>query len=211
MAGIVNLRIGGGAPSSILSTSHRSQFTKQFDSVDQKWSLLHHKLNANARFTCLFSDKNKKEDQARKALEGALSGKKVEFDKWDKEIKRREEVGGGGGGTSGGGGGWFGWGRWFGWSNDDNFWHEAKQASLTILGIVLIYLLVSKGDLILASIINPLLYGLRGVRNGFGLTASGVLTNSSNRDQPDFDGSLKKEGYKSASAKENVVRKWGSD
>ncbi|XP_058753609.1 uncharacterized protein LOC131626791 [Vicia villosa] len=210
MAGLVNLRIGGG-PSSVLSTSRRSQFPKQLDSVDQKWSRLHHKLNINARFTCLFSD-NKREDQARKALEGALSGKKVEFEKWDKEIKRREEVGGGGGGgTSGGGGGWFGWGRWFGWSNDDNFWHEAKQASLTILGIVLIYLLVAKGDLILASIINPLLYGLRGVRNGFGLTTSGVLKNTSNGNQPDFDGSLKKEDYKSASAKESVVRKWGSD
>lgn len=77
------------------------------------------------------------QDQARKALEGALSGKKIEFEKWDKEIKRREELGGGGDG-GGGGGGWFGWGRWFGWSNDDNFWQEAKQASLTILGIVLI-------------------------------------------------------------------------
>lgn len=77
------------------------------------------------------------QDQARKALEGALSGKKIEFDKWDKEIKRREELGGGGD-SGGAGGGWFGWGRWFGWSNDDNFWQEAKQASLTILGIVLI-------------------------------------------------------------------------
>ncbi|CAI8611685.1 unnamed protein product [Vicia faba] len=202
MAGVVNLRIGGG-PSCILTTSRRSQFTKQLDSVDQKWSRLHQKLNTNARFTCLFSDKNKREDQARKALDGALSGKKVEFEKWDKEIKRREEVGGGG--TGGGGGGWFGW------SNDDNFWHEAKQASFTILGIVLIYLLVSKGDLILATIINPLLYGLRGVRNGFGLATSGVSKNTSNNDQPDFDGSSKKEGYKSASAKESVVRKWGSD
>lgn len=76
------------------------------------------------------------QDQARKALEGALSGKKNEFEKWDKEIKRREELGGGG--DTGGGGGWFGWGRWFGWSNDDNFWQEAKQASLTIFGIILI-------------------------------------------------------------------------
>ncbi|PNX77802.1 hypothetical protein L195_g033773, partial [Trifolium pratense] len=149
-------------------------------------------------------------DQARKALEGALSGKKIEYEKWDKEIKRREELGGGGG-TNGGGGGWFGWGRWFGWSNDDNFWQEATQASLTILGIILIYLLVAKGDLILAAIINPLLYALRGVRNGFGLTTSEVLKNTSNSDQPDFDGVLKKEGYKSASAKESVVRKWGSD
>lgn len=75
------------------------------------------------------------QEQARKALEGALSGKKNEFDKWDKEIKRREELGGGG---SSGGGGWFGWGGRFGWSNDDNFWQEAKQAGLTILALVLV-------------------------------------------------------------------------
>ena len=74
------------------------------------------------------------QEQARKALESALSGKKNELEKWDKEIKRREELGGGG---DTGGGGWFGWNRWFGWSNDDNFWQEAKQAILTILGIVL--------------------------------------------------------------------------
>lgn len=210
---IVNL---GGVPYSILIRSrHRSQLTttKQLDSsVDEKWSRLQHKLSFTnrSRFTCLFSDNNKREDQARKALEGALSGKKIEFDKWDKEIKRREELGGGGD-SGGAGGGWFGWGRWFGWSNDDNFWQEAKQASLTVLGIVLIYILVAKGDLILAAIINPLLYALRGVRNGFGLATSQVLKNTSNGDQPDFDGSLKKEGYKSASAKESVVRKWGSD
>ncbi|GAU14689.1 hypothetical protein TSUD_203380 [Trifolium subterraneum] len=212
MGAIVNLGIGGGgAPSLSIRSCHRSQLTKQLHSVDNEWSRLQHKLNSKPKFTCLFSD-NKREDQARKALEGALSGKKIEYEKWDKEIKRREELGGGGGGgTNGGGGGWFGWGRWFGWSNDDNFWQEATQASLTILGIVLIYLLVAKGDLILAAIINPLLYALRGVRNSFGLTTSKVLKNTSNSDQPDFDGVLKKEDYKSASAKESVVRKWGSD
>lgn len=87
------------------------------------------------------------QEQARKALEGALSGKKNEFEKWGKEIKKREELGGDAGGS--GGGGWFGWGRWFGWSNDDNFWQEAKQASLTILGIILIV----RNFLILLSII----------------------------------------------------------
>lgn len=75
------------------------------------------------------------QEQARKALEGALSGKKNEFDKWNKEIKRKEELGGGG---DTGGGGWFGWGKRFGWSNDDNFWQEAKQAILTILGLVVV-------------------------------------------------------------------------
>lgn len=73
------------------------------------------------------------QEQARKALESALGGKKTEFEKWDKEIKRREEAGGGG---DFGGGGWFRWGRWFGGSDGDHFWQEAQQMSLTILGIV---------------------------------------------------------------------------
>lgn len=43
-----------------------------------------------------------------------------------------------GGGGNSGGGGWFGWGRWFGGSDDDRFWQEAQQASLTILGILVV-------------------------------------------------------------------------
>lgn len=79
-------------------------------------------------FMCLWL-----QEQARKALDSALGGKKIEFEKWNKEIKKREEVGGGG---QDGGGGWFGRGGWFGWSNDDNFWKEAQQASLAVLGII---------------------------------------------------------------------------
>lgn len=73
------------------------------------------------------------QDQAKKALESALGGKKIEFEKWDKEIKKREEAGGGGdGGGGGGGGGW--WRRWFGDGSDgEHFWHEAQQVSLTLL------------------------------------------------------------------------------
>jgi hypothetical protein len=73
------------------------------------------------------------QEQAKKALESALGGKKDEFEKWNKEIKRREEAGGGG---DSGGGGWFGWGGRFGWSNGDNFWPEAQQTSLAVLGII---------------------------------------------------------------------------
>ncbi|XP_027332575.1 uncharacterized protein LOC113847581 [Abrus precatorius] len=206
MAEIVNL---GGPPlpsTRKWSCRSHSQLTKH-DSINQNWTRLQHKLKCNARFLCLFSD-NRKEERARKALEGALSGKKNEFEKWDKEIKRREKLGGGG---DTGGGGWSGWGRWFGWSNDDNFWQEAKQASLTVLGIILIYLIVAKGDLILAVIFNPLLYALRVVRNGFGFITSKVLKNTSTNNQPDFDGLSKKKVYQHASAKQNVVRKWGSD
>lgn len=72
------------------------------------------------------------QDQAKKALESALGGKKIEFEKWDKEIKKREEAGGGGDGGGGGGGGW--WRRWFGGGSDgEHFWHEAQQVSLTLL------------------------------------------------------------------------------
>lgn len=77
---------------------------------------------------CLFIYK---QEEARKALESALGGKKSEYEKWDKEIKRREEAGGG---DNSGGGGW--WGRWFGGSGDGHFWQEAQQASLAILGII---------------------------------------------------------------------------
>ncbi|CAN6690229.1 unnamed protein product [Malus baccata var. baccata] len=111
-------------------------------------------------------------DHARKALEGALGGKKDEFKKWDKEIKRREEVGGGG---NTGGGGWFGWGRWFGWSNDGNFWQEAQQASLAVISIIVMYLIIAKGELMLAVIFNPLLYALRGTRSGFAFITSRIL------------------------------------
>lgn len=71
------------------------------------------------------------QEEAKKALESALGGKKSEFEKWDKEIKRREDAGGGG---NSGGGGWFGW---FSGSNGDHFWQEAQQISLTILGIII--------------------------------------------------------------------------
>lgn len=70
-----------------------------------------------------------RQEEARKALEGALGEKKSEFEKWDKEIRRREDASSGG---NSGGGGWFGW---FGGSNGDHFWQEAQQISLTILGI----------------------------------------------------------------------------
>ena len=73
------------------------------------------------------------------------------------------------------------------------------------------YLLIAKGDMLLAVIFNPLLYALRGVRNGFGFISSKVLKITSTSNQPDFDGLSKKKAYQHTSAKENVVRKWGSD
>lgn len=75
------------------------------------------------------------QEQARKSLESALGGKKNEFDKWDKEIKKREESGGGNGGNGGGGRGWFGGDGWF---SGDHFWKEAQQIAFTLLAILVV-------------------------------------------------------------------------
>ncbi|XP_002520561.2 uncharacterized protein LOC8284160 isoform X2 [Ricinus communis] len=176
----------------------------------QSWVSLQQQLKCNAKFTCLFSgsSSSRKEEQARKALESALGGKKSEFEKWNKEIQKREEAGGGG--TSGGGG-WFGWGGRFGWSNGDNFWPEAQQAALAILGIVAMYLVVAKGEMMLAVIINPSLHALRGTRNGLAFISSRILKNTSPNSPADFGDTSKKDVYVQASAKERVLRKWGSD
>ncbi|MBA0569342.1 hypothetical protein Golob_006778, partial [Gossypium lobatum] len=144
------------------------------------------------------------QEQARKALESALGGKKTEFEKWNKEIKRREEAGGG---DNAGGGGWFGWGGRFGWSNGDHFWQEAQQASLAILGIIVMYLVIAKGELLLAVIFNPLLYALRGTRDGFSYVTSKILGNG----PVDSSNTVNNEAYVQVSAKERVLRKWGSN
>nr|GMD10138.1 uncharacterized protein LOC109165023 [Ipomoea batatas] len=194
------------------SSSARSEFTRyhlptltQSSEVNHSWTNLTHNLKCRGRFSCLFSD-NRKEEQARNALENALGGKKTDFEKWDKEIKRREEAGGGG---NSGGGGWF---RWFGGSGDgDHFWQEAKQASLTILGIIAMYLIVAKGDVMLAVIFNPLLYTLRGARNGLRFITAQVMNKVSPTPQANFDSTPKYEAPAHTSAKESALRKWGSD
>ncbi|KAJ6363771.1 hypothetical protein OIU78_003853 [Salix suchowensis] len=99
----------------------------------------------------------------------------------------------------------------FGWSNGDNFWPEAQQTSLAVLGIIAMYLVVAKGDLILAVIFNPLLYALRGTRNGLTLISSKILRNASVDSPSDFSNALKNGVYAEVSAKESVKRKWGSD
>lgn len=182
-----------------------SQSQKQ--DVKHSWTSLQREFKCNGKFTCLFSGGGR-EEQAKKALESALGGKKDEFEKWNKEIKRREEAGGGG---DSGGGGWFGWGGRFGWSNGDNFWPEAQQTSLAVLGIIAMYLIIAKGDLILAVMVNPLLYTLRGTRNGLTFISSKMLRKASPGDPADFAGALKNGVYVEVSAKESVKRKWGSN
>ncbi|XP_042480298.1 uncharacterized protein LOC122061165 [Macadamia integrifolia] len=173
-----------------------------------KWNSLQQKLKSHGRYSCLFSD-NRREEQAKKALESALGGKKNEFDKWNKEIQKREALDVGG---NAGGGGWFGWGRWFGGSNGDNFWQEAQQAGLAILGIVFMYLVIAKGEVMLAVIFNPLLFALRGIRNSFTVISSHILGKISPTGpyvKPHI--TLKEEFHTHVSAKESVIRKWGSD
>ncbi|KAH7545301.1 hypothetical protein FEM48_Zijuj01G0079100 [Ziziphus jujuba var. spinosa] len=177
--------------------------TTRRQNVSQDWNSLLLKLKCRGRFSCLFSD-NRRQEEAKKALESALGGKKNEFEKWNKEIKRREEVGGGG---DAGGGGWFGWGGRFGWSNGDHFWQEAQQTSLAVLGIVIMYLIVAKGEVMLAVILNPLLYALRGTRNGLTFITSKILRKTSPDSFNDFDITSNKEGV---SAKDRVTRKWRS-
>ncbi|PHT64679.1 hypothetical protein T459_29104 [Capsicum annuum] len=158
-------------------------------------------------FTYLCCALSYKQDEARKALESALGGKKNEFEKWDKEIKRREEAGGG---DNSGGGGWFNWRRWFG-GDDGHFWQEAQQATLAILGILVMYLIVAKGDVILAVIFNPLLFTLRGARNGFTFVTSKITRKLYPASQDSFGTISPEEVPSRASAKDSVARKWGSD
>ncbi|KAB2026884.1 hypothetical protein ES319_D06G251700v1 [Gossypium barbadense] len=206
MAQVLNLNSLGS--SSLFTTRPESSGLLSINAsrtqhVGRNWSSLVLRLKCNGRFCCLFSD-NRREEQARKALESALGGKKTEFEKWNKEIKRREEAGGG---DNAGGGGWSGWGGRFGWSNGDHFWQEAQQASLAILGIIVMYLVIAKGELLLAVIFNPLLYALRGTRDGFSYVTLKILGNG----PVDSSNTVNNEAYVQVSAKESVLRKWGSN
>ncbi|WRX26171.1 hypothetical protein QQP08_018658 [Theobroma cacao] len=208
MAQVLNLNpLGSSYSTRPESPGFRSLNAARSQNVARNWSSLLQNLKCNGRFSCLFSD-NRREEQARKALESALGGKKSEFEKWNKEIKRREEAGGG---DDAGGGGWFGWGGRFGWSNDDHFWQEAQQTSLAVLGIIVMYLIIAKGELMLAVVFNPLLYALRGTRNGLTYVTSRILGKRNADGPPDSCNMSNKETHGYVSAKENVLKKWGSN
>ncbi|XP_058105270.1 uncharacterized protein LOC131248814 [Magnolia sinica] len=172
-----------------------------------KWQNLQHELKIRSRFSCLFAD-NRRQEQARKALESALGGKKSEFEKWNKEIKKREEVGGGG---NAGGGGWFGGGGRFGGSNGEHFWKEAQQASLAVIGIILVYLLIAKGNIMLAVVFNSLLFVLRRARSGFTFITSHMSGKLPQSSAVSYDSISTADETKMSLAKESVVRKWGID
>ncbi|KAH9621322.1 hypothetical protein KSS87_006555 [Heliosperma pusillum] len=207
MAQFVSLSLPN-KPSSTFLLPHLHTSSSSSSSHLLTFSALTHQLRCNPRISCLFSDNRNKQEQARKALEGALGGNKDKYEKWNQEINKREEAGGGGGG-SGGGGGWFGWGGRFGWSNDDNFWKEAQQFSLAVLGILVLYLVAAKGDLLLATVINPLLFALRSARNSITYTMSEITRRLYPASYPKVEDVTVKPLR--VSAKESVVSKWGTD
>ncbi|KAI3698189.1 hypothetical protein L6452_31301 [Arctium lappa] len=172
--------------------------------TSHSWNSLQRDLKSDGRIYCLFSD-NRSKDQAKKALESALGGKKTEFEKWDKEIKKREEAGGGGNG----GGGW--WRRWFGGSDGEHFWHEAQQVSLTLLALAVMSLIIAKGDVLFAVALNPLLFTLRGPRNGLRYISSQIRRKVFRSTAAKSDDVPKQELYARSSAKDSVISKWASD
>ncbi|KAF9602401.1 hypothetical protein IFM89_027530 [Coptis chinensis] len=208
MAQVVNLRPTLNYSS--LSATRPINSSRGFCPVrNPEWKNLQLKLNCKGRYTCLFSNNRKGEEQARNALESALGGKRIEFEKWDKEIQKREEMGRGGGA---GGGGWFGSGGWFGGFNGDHFWEEAQQASLVVLILILVYLVIAKGEVLLAVLFNPLLFAMRGVRNGLAYIKLNILRKISPAGTYGVpDNTQKEEILSNLSAKESVVRKWASD
>ncbi|KAL6838434.1 hypothetical protein ACP4OV_031679 [Aristida adscensionis] len=172
------------------------------------------------RAYCLFSGggNRKKQDEARKALENALGQKKTEFDKWGVEIERRRQRGRSGG-PAAGGGGWSGGGRWFRWLTSGGFWDAARQAVLTILGIIAAVFLIANFNAMIAAVVNSLLVVLRQIRRALSFVALCVSqgasvprsgTKSSNPDSGNLAGLPVHDRVK-MSAKERVVRKWGMD
>lgn len=167
-----------------------------------RWNALQQQMNSRGRLTCLFSD-NRKQEQAKKALESALQDRKSDFEKWNKEIERKQELGGGG---SSGRGGWFGGGGWSNWFNNEHFWEEAQQALLTVLGIFLLCLILAKGGVMFAVISNCLLIALRGTRNWLSFISS-LITGKTYPTIP----AAEIASPSPTSAKESVKNKWGAD
>ncbi|KAJ3678776.1 hypothetical protein LUZ61_021317 [Rhynchospora tenuis] len=160
------------------------------------------------RVFCLFSNGRKKEE-ARKALENALSQKKDEFEKWNKQIEKRELEREGGGGT--GQGGWFGGGGWFGWFGGDQFWEEAKQAIIVIVGLISAYLLLTKGEAISAVVFNSLLVLLRKIRGSLDYIFSLLSRRGQVPVRVPVSETVNNSYQIPTSAKERVVKKWGMD
>lgn len=63
----------------------------------------------------------------------------------------------------------------------------------------------------LAVVFNPLLFALRGIRNGLTSVTSTVSRKLNPNRRSSSDDTPKKEVFTHVSAKESVVSKWGSD
>lgn len=194
-----SLAVGSFLPQSINLTHRRC-----LQETNHSWNSLQRHIKSDGRIYCLFSD-NRSKDQAKKALESALGGKKTEFEKWDKEIKKREEAGGGGNG----GGGW--WRRWFGGSDGEHFWHEAQLVSLTLLALAFMFLILAKGDVLFAAILNPLLFTLRGPRNALRYISTKIRRKVFPSTSTKSDNIPAQKLYARHSAKDSVVSKWASE
>lgn len=71
-------------------------------------------------------------------------------------------------------------------------------------------MLVAKGEVMAAFVLNPLLYALRGTREGLTSLSSKLTGRKASKVNGDNAEEIwKKQGL--VSAKESVVRKWGSD
>ncbi|XP_047049619.1 uncharacterized protein LOC124654668 [Lolium rigidum] len=124
----------------------------------------------------------------------------------------------GGGGRSGGGGGGGG-GGWFRWFSSGGFWDAAKQTVLTILGIIAAFFLIANFNVLVAAAVNPLLLVLRQIRRAItfaaycvsrGMAAPGSRPKSTPIASSEL-AAMPVKGSAELSAKERVIRKWGSD
>lgn len=79
------------------------------------------------------------------------------------------------------------------------------------LSVHLQYLIVAKGDVLLAVIFNPLLFALRGTRTGFTFLTSKITNRVYGRYHTDVPTIPQQEVTAGVSAKERVVGKWGSE
>lgn len=89
-----------------------------------------------------------------------------------------------------------------------NFFNLSYCVS-TFLDYMVQYLVAAKGDLLLAVTINPLLFALRSTRNGITSIMS-LVTGKSYMDSNAKFEEMRLESAQS-SAKESVMKKWGSD
>ncbi|KAG2333621.1 hypothetical protein Bca52824_004801 [Brassica carinata] len=145
------------------------------------------------RFSCLFSGGNNQRELVNhwKAL---LAGRRTSLTSGTKRSRKGKNLV-----VGGGGGGWF---------SGDHFWNEAQQITITLLAILLVYMIVAKGEVMAAFVLNPLLYALRGTREGLTSLSSKLTGGKVSKVNGDDSEEMWK---KDVSAKESVVRKWGSD